>query len=937
MSRPSRPIALMVFADPLRDLDNLKRETSGLRSVFRNSSVFEVRILQHPSLAEIEDVFQLNRNQIVLFHYSGHADGFRQMMESEAGTTEVVRVSGFASFLASQRGLRFVFLNGCSTKLQKEAFFDAGVPAVLATTEDIDDQLAADFSLRFYRGLLSEADLQTAYDEAVSSINARDRDAPVQHRAIRIKNKTIGDPENDDKDHPSDWQLYAQEDTALNWSVNDVKSTHRIQRDGRRDVAMEELETLLKRVDEFWIDGVLKKNLDSRAIEVGRLARPDAINDPLEALVDYGHGNQSVLEANASLLDVFSDVDHRLLILGQPGSGKTTAMLQLVRLLVEQANRDPTQPVPVVVSLSAWQDSEQSIADWVEEQLRDVYRVPRRLSRQWIEELSLIYFFDGLDEVDSTIRNACVSAIHTFMSDVGAKGLVVCCRVAEYEQLDAQLSLGGAIHLQPLTLTQVSEFVDAGGETLAGLANAIERSDALKNLAQSPLMLNIMAEVYSGQKGEELGVALESEKECQNNLFERFIDRMFGRRRRTAPEFDRDETEKTVCWLAQRTSRENASLLFIENIQPSWLETQYQRLGFMALQSVAMAIILGITVGVFWFSASFLSKDFTRSAVNSGLLFWPSILFVGWFFAACLIDDWLPNVAGRGDRNHWNAMIQVAAKMVIYFLVWCLLIGLAWLPFGKSIESMLVHLLLTGGLGSMLLAASGIRQRTMLEIKPIEKIGWSSRPAIIGGLVGTLGGLSIWLVFYLMWNEQPNVHWFWQDVSGPSSGYSFFLVCMLVLGAIVGALLNGLTPATSKNKTEPNDGMRMSWENAWKIGSSLAVSIATVIFLLIIMQSFEGKVSELGEQRTMADCFVFSMGVGVSVLVCVGMLLGGHDWLKHVLLRRVLVATGQLPQRLIEFLEYVCQLNFLKRVGGGYIFLHRLLQEHFAERNRDNE
>jgi hypothetical protein len=35
--------------------------------------------------------------------------------------------------------------------------------------------------------------------------------------------------------------------------------------------------------------------------------------------------------------------------------------------------------------------------------------------------------------------------------------------------------------------------------------------------------------------------------------------------------------------------------------------------------------------------------------------------------------------------------------------------------------------------------------------------------------------------------------------------------------------------------------------------------------------------------------------------------------------------------RLVPFLDHCVDLIFLRRVGGGYIFVHRLLMEHFAE------
>ncbi len=43
-----------------------------------------------------------------------------------------------------------------------------------------------------------------------------------------------------------------------------------------------------------------------------------------------------------------------------------------------------------------------------------------------------------------------------------------------------------------------------------------------------------------------------------------------------------------------------------------------------------------------------------------------------------------------------------------------------------------------------------------------------------------------------------------------------------------------------------------------------------------------------------------------------------------------------MPRRYVRFLNYGVRLIFLKRVGSGYIFIHRLFLEHFAAR-RDTE
>ena len=57
---------------------------------------------------------------------------------------------------------------------------------------------------------------------------------------------------------------------------------------------------------------------------------------------------------------------------------------------------------------------------------------------------------------------------------------------------------------------------------------------------------------------------------------------------------------------------------------------------------------------------------------------------------------------------------------------------------------------------------------------------------------------------------------------------------------------------------------------------------------------------------------------------------GGYACLSHLGLRVLLYRNGSLPLRLVPFLDYCAERIFLRKVGGGYIFVHRLLMEHFA-------
>ena len=52
--------------------------------------------------------------------------------------------------------------------------------------------------------------------------------------------------------------------------------------------------------------------------------------------------------------------------------------------------------------------------------------------------------------------------------------------------------------------------------------------------------------------------------------------------------------------------------------------------------------------------------------------------------------------------------------------------------------------------------------------------------------------------------------------------------------------------------------------------------------------------------------------------------------IQHHILRFLLWRKDYAPLNYVSFLDYAAGRVFLYKVGGGYIFIHRLLMEHFA-------
>jgi hypothetical protein len=50
----------------------------------------------------------------------------------------------------------------------------------------------------------------------------------------------------------------------------------------------------------------------------------------------------------------------------------------------------------------------------------------------------------------------------------------------------------------------------------------------------------------------------------------------------------------------------------------------------------------------------------------------------------------------------------------------------------------------------------------------------------------------------------------------------------------------------------------------------------------------------------------------------------------HVVLRYMLWRNGDVPLNYAWFLDYAAERVLLRKVGGGYMFIHRYLLEYFA-------
>lgn len=591
---------------------------------------------------------------------------------------------------------------------------------------------------------------------------------------------------------------------------------------------------MLERVRSVWLAGVLEESLHGgEIIDLGFAYRPAALGNSGLPSWQQASEYDYLLPLGTKIEDVFAAAERVLLVLGEPGAGKTTMLLQLVTHLLAAAETDDSCPIPAVFALSAYRD-DRPLSDWLVDQLANNYELPRRLAAQWIDAGRFVPLLDGLDEVDPALRPACAEAINAFRRQHPGVWLLVTARSRDYQTLATRLHMDKAIVLQPLTQEQIDTYLSRRGPRLTGLRESLAADETLRELAQTPLMLSIMTLAYRRMPdgdGEMGGRLLTS-----TQLFDVYAERM-ARYRSKDMRFAPSDTIAWLTWLAKQLTREGKPTFFLEDMQPSWLAADDRpRLA----RSMRLLVFLMLVAAAL--PATFLAMVFGRWGAA------PAVLLVGLLAAA------VPSLTGR-------------------FLL------RARLPFNR--------------------------------IETVESLTWSWPYGALGLGVGALGGLALGaLVGWLdRWSATP------------------WAALLAAGGGALGAVEAGLRPGELRLRMSPGQGVAQSLRSGITVMTRVMMLAGVLLGLAVSAAMLIAGRTIIVDAAPWMVWLLIYLGLGFALA------FGLLAYLQHARLRRVLHDRGHIAEEYPAFLNQTAERNLLRKVGGGYTFVHALLLQYFGKRD----
>jgi NACHT domain-containing protein len=678
----------------------------------------------------------------------------------------------------------------------------------------------------------------------------------------------------------------------------------------------------------------------------------------------------------------------RLLLVGEAGSGKTVLLLRLALYLAEKAQKDASQPLPVVFNLASWSRDYAHFNDWAVAVLTKAYGLSSNIARQLIIDKRIVFLLDGLDELArptkseldgldesaraekfecaATVRAECLASLNVALHH-GSINVVICCRPDELKLMlqrpDLRPPWAVGLRVHSLTQEQIDRAliragVNATDRFAAPKLNAALGTDSVgvyQKVLSNPFYFTTALQVFDPTIPPLVDAT--NEEKLKASLVVAFIEKKLQLPENNVRRFPHARTLDWLAWLAD-FMKERVTFE-LSDLQPSDLKRRWRyRLLYSLSCGVSGSLLIGFAsteawIGVlngaiFGLSGVYLITDDLAQWMLAPMRDWRtwlSLLLLGLIGVG--VTPFLIQIIWAFDHGVTREMIWTDVNFIGSLAIIAPVMGLTTIVIG--IPAFMFIRLMIGVFGGVPVSNIDTEDFTRWSLSNLRY--WRTwrdalRSCLEGGVAGftmmyaiTGFGVLIAVIYYVAIYGVPKGEVSEHVLAALLVSLAPTLLALIgaPVGAFVGAIL-GFLRACRKIMRFANINSPYRRLRAGISFNILQWAIIGLIFYNSIFTPFHvydwyiAQKSQVSFIRFLGSLFNSPL---IYIFGTIGLFKA--PLLKHSALRVCLALEGVMPLRYVEFLNYATELRILEKEGGQWRFRHQILQDYFARRAQNSD